>query len=269
MATSRAEEQRGRWADDRASAPPRAESLLQVWQAGSDASPGERGLLLLRVAAPALSEADCAALSAGQRDARLLELFRQLFGDIAGALVSCPNCCEQLEFDVALAEVNVAPPPDRQDRYTLVHCGHEIVYRLPSAGDLATLGMESCNDTLGVAVRSLAQRCVLAVHDAGGAQSDVGLSGEAADALEAAMAAKVTEADPQALVMLTFDCPLCTAQSRAAFDIVEFLWRRLDVFARTLLRDVHVLASNYGWSEPEILALAECRRRHYIELIGA
>ncbi len=257
MATSRAEQRGG------------AGPLLQAWEDCREASPGERGLVLLRVAAPALSAADCAALSVGRRDALLLDLFRQLFGDTAPALVTCPGCRDELEFDVPLSGIAIRPPADLPDHYTLLCDGYEIAYRLPCAGDLAALSAEVRDEVLDVAARSLVQRCVLAVQGADGLPSDLLPGPEAAAALDAAIAARVAEDDPQAAVTLDFDCPSCGEHWRVPFDIVEFLWRRLDVFANALLRDVHLLASNYGWSEGKIVALSPLRRRHYIELIGA
>ena len=250
MATSRTEQRGG------------AEPVLQAWEECREASPGERGLILLRIAAPALSAADCAALSVGRRDSLLLDLFRRLFGDTAPALVTCPGCRDELEFDVPLTGIAVTPPTDLPDHYTLRCDGREIAYRLPCAGDLAALGAEAGREVLDAAVRSLVQRCVLAMP------ADLAWGHDLAGALEAAIAARVAEHDPQAAVTLDFDCPTCGAHWSMPFDIVEFLWRRLDVFASALLRDVHVLASNYGWSEGEIAALSP-RRRHYIELIGA
>ena len=41
----------------------------------------------------------------------------------------------------------------------------------------------------------------------------------------------------------------------------------LEAQAKRLLRSVHVLASAYGWSESEILALSEARRDAYVELV--
>jgi hypothetical protein len=277
MATTCLEERRGRLARDDAMPATLAETLLEVWEEGRDASPGERGLILLRAAAPALPDEDRASLTVGRRDAILLDLFERLFGDTATALAGCPNCGEQLEFDVPLAEIRIPAPDDRPARFTLTWAGREIAYRLPRTQDLATLGAESWNHTVGAeprnhsvdaAARSLAERCILSIHDADGTPRDLSLAGEAAAALDAAIAAAVADADPQAVVTLTFDCPSCALHWQSPFDIVEFLWRRLDVSVRGLLREVHVLASHYGWSEREIVSLAPRRRRHYLELIG-
>jgi hypothetical protein len=256
-------------AQDDTRAVPRAGSLLQVWEQGREASPGEQGLFLLQITDPAMSEADRSALSVGQRDARLLALFRNLFGGTAAALATCPGCHEPLEFDVPLAEITVGIPARTPDRFAVIYGGREIAFRLPRAGDLAALGARRSDGPVGDAGRALVELCVLGVRAADGMSADFVLDGDAAAALEAAIAVRVAEVDPQAVVTLEFDCPSCAAHWRSPFDIVEFLWRRLDVFARALLRDVHVLAVNYGWSERAILALTPWRRRYYIELLGA
>src|SRR5215469_9895555 len=87
---------------------PRADMLLQVWEDGREASPGERGLMLLGIAAPAVAEGERASFSVGLRDSVLLDLFARLFGETAPALSACPGCGEHLEFDVPLPEIRVA-----------------------------------------------------------------------------------------------------------------------------------------------------------------
>ena len=61
-------------------------------------------------------------------------------------------------------------------------------------------------------------------------------------------------------------CPECGEATRAELDIASYLWTELDAWARDVLLDVHLLATAYGWSEPEILALSPTRRRYYLEL---
>jgi hypothetical protein len=268
MATTRLTKQRGQLVRDDAMSAGFVEALLQAWEDGQDASPGERGLILLRVAAPALGDEDRACLTVGRRDAVLLDLFERLFGDMTTALTACPSCGEQLEFDVPLADIRIPAPDDRPDRFKLNWAGRQIAYRLPRTRDLAILGAELRDDPVDAAARSLAERCILSIHDADGAPQNLGLDDDSAAALEAAIAATVADVDPQAVVTLTFDCPSCALHWRSPFDIVEFLWRRLDVFVRGLLREIHVLASHYGWSERDIVSITPRRRRHYLELIG-
>ncbi len=235
-------------------------SLLQLWDDGALASPGERGLFLLRLAAPALSEEARGELTVGQRDAALLDLHERLFGGVAGAVGDCTACGEPIEFDVTLRDIRVAPAAPVPEMFHLAWSGRDIAYRLPRARDLARLGAAGAI-ALPRAARALARSCVAVWDDA------MGEEGEAA--VEAAIAACVRHHDPQALVTVAFACPACGAAGSAPFDIVTFLWRRIDAYLRGLLREVHVIASHYGWSEHDIVALSPWRRRHYLALIGA
>jgi hypothetical protein len=79
--------------------------------------------------------------------------------------------------------------------------------------------------------------------------------------------AAVAEADPAADVRLLVPCVECGHRTRAAVDVAACLWAELDGWARGLLADVHVLASAYGWTEPDVLALSPTRRRYYLELV--
>jgi len=236
-------------------------TMLHAYEEGRAASPGERGLILLGIAAPEMTAAARAALPVGRRDAALLDLHERLFGEQAEALADCPRCGEKLETDVPLAAIR-APPVDAATRFALRVEAQEIAYRLPNAGDLAALGADAGLGDEAAATRALARRCIFAAED-GEALSD-----EAEAALAEAIANAVTATDPQAEVVLEFDCPACGCHWAAPFDIVVFLWCRLEGLVSALLREVHIIASHYSWSECDILALSPFRRRRYLELIG-
>jgi hypothetical protein len=246
-------------------------AILQAWEDASDATPGERGLILLGLAAPASPVAARANFTVGQRDQALLDLYARLFGEMAAAQADCPHCSAPIELDVPFAAIRASNPQDRPENFTLELADRRIVFRLPNAGDLAALAQDAADEeadreSLASAAAKLARRCVLAVESAG---VEAELSDEAARALETALASTIAAADPQAEINLALKCPACGRACSAPFDIVEFLWLRLDAFARRLLYDVHLIARAYGWSERSILALSSQRRRHYLELIGA
>jgi hypothetical protein len=81
-----------------------------------------------------------------------------------------------------------------------------------------------------------------------------------------ALARRMGELDPQADVHTRVVCPECAHAWQAVFDIVSFLWAELDGWAQRFLRDVHVLASAYGWREDDVLALSPWRRQIYLQL---
>ena len=61
-------------------------------------------------------------------------------------------------------------------------------------------------------------------------------------------------------------CPDCGASTTADVDVTGLLTDRVADQAQRVFLDVADLASAYGWSEPQILALPEPRRRAYLEL---
>ena len=61
-------------------------------------------------------------------------------------------------------------------------------------------------------------------------------------------------------------CPACRTEFAVDLDIAGFVWAELRARAQRLLREVHVLALAYGWTEDEVLALGERRRAAYLEL---
>lgn len=175
-----------------------------------------------------MADSDAAALPIGRRDAALLELRVALFGDAFTGVTSCPACGEEIELTFDADEVRRAPT--------------EEGLRLPTTEDL--IAIEDAAD-LATAREMLLARC--------GADED--------------LVARMAEADPQADVQIDAECPACAHRWREPFDIVSFLWTEVSTLARRLLVDVHDLATAYGWSERDILALSPARRNAYLEMV--
>ena len=76
-------------------------------------------------------------------------------------------------------------------------------------------------------------------------------------------------ADPMAEIRLALNCVGCSNQWEETLDIASFLWTEIASRAKRLLREVHTIASAYGWTEGEILSLSEARRALYLEMVGA
>ena len=85
-----------------------AQDLLRVWEVGENQHPLDRALTLLAAACPELTWDELAALSVGQRDARLFTIREQTSGPRLNGFAECPRCAERLEFDVAVADLRVA-----------------------------------------------------------------------------------------------------------------------------------------------------------------
>jgi hypothetical protein len=237
---------------------PTAVEFLDAWERGFDARQVERGLELLAIARPDLAREQLADLSIGARDAALLSLRETAFGPDMTALVHCPSCGEPLELAFTTADLR-ADTPANPPPLTLQHDGHEVQLRLLTSRDLAAAG----EGDLEQRRRILLERCMVSAR----------LDGQAAATPPAALAeaavARLAAADAQADVQLDVSCAGCGHAWRAPFDIVSFLWTELAAWAERTLREVHVLASHYGWTEREILSLSALRRRHYLGMVRA
>lgn len=226
-----------------------ARELLRVWEAGAHASPTLRAILLMGAALPLLPREALLDASIGHRDAWLLNLREALFGSRIECLTSCPGCGERVEIDFQAADIRTAhAEPHHQCRVG------EARFRLPTSADL--LAIDGLRDA-AAAEQALLQRCRLD-----------GAAGPDPLVAEAAILA-MSQADPQAEVLLDLACPACGHCSTALFDIVGHLWCELDHWAGAMLRKVHTLASRYGWSEDSILAMSGARRAAYLDLAGA
>ncbi|MCF1594500.1 hypothetical protein [Streptomyces muensis] len=251
-----------------------AAELLATWEAGlAEASTG-RALLLHRTARPDVDAATLPVLPVGEREADLFALRRALFGERMQVRLACSACGADMEFDLDAGEfarslggaggLSGGPggPGDgpggpggsvvrvRQD-------GWDVEFRLPGVADL-TAAARAADPRAALLARCL----VSAVRDG---TTTVG-AGDLPVPVQRRIAEAVEAVDPGADVTLNIACPECGEATRAELDIASYLWTELDAWARDLLLDVHLLATSYGWSEPEILALSPLRRRYYLEL---
>ncbi|HKR12651.1 MAG TPA: hypothetical protein VJT15_11365 [Pyrinomonadaceae bacterium] len=229
-----------------------ATSLLQVWERGQLQAPVEKALTLLAAAYPDATREELAMLSIGRRDASLLSLREQLFGSQLSSLTACPECGEQLELNFNVADIR-ATVPFSESPLSLCESGYELELRLPNSFDL--LRLANCSTIAEMRSRLFAQ-CVLHGPDE--------LPPEIVDLAIARMG----EADPQADVEVDLNCPECRHVWQTGFDIVTYLWSELHAWAGQMLREVHLLASSYGWSESDILNMSAPRRRGYLEMLA-
>jgi hypothetical protein len=236
---------------------PTAAELLTAWERSATLGTAEREDALLRLALPG---DDPAALPVGERDARLLELRELLFGEELDGAAECPRCGEAVEYSVPSRTLRVEPARDEDgDGLELSASGHELRLRLPTGGDLAEAAAAA---DLEGARRLLLERCVLSAAADG---RDVAPASLPAPVV-AALAERLAQVDPLADARLALTCPECGFGWTVALEIGAWLWSEVESWAWRTLLDVHALASAYGWTEAEILALGP-RRELYLELV--
>jgi len=231
---------------------PTPAELLAVWERGQGQPPVQQALLLLAVAHPESPADDLLNLPIGRRDAALLTLREWLFGPQVEGAARCPACGQQLELSFSTTDIRCGPKT--MNELIVVVADRELRFRLPTSADLLAVANGAEPDT---AQRALAAQCLL---------DEAAAPVLALDTLNA-IAARMAEADPQAEVQLALTCPDCGHHWMALFDIVGFLWSEINTWAQRMLREVHTLASAYGWREADILALSPLRRQRYLQLV--
>ncbi|MFJ9804336.1 T4 family baseplate hub assembly chaperone [Streptomyces wuyuanensis] len=235
--------------------------LLAAWEAGVDRHEAARALLLHRAARPWAGTDELLSVPVGVRETELLALRRSLFGERMQVCAECGSCGEAMEFDLDAGRLAGTAPPGGPLR---VEEGDWVVdFRLPTVADLTAAGAAPGPEE---ARRVLLERCTVAARRRGEEVPADRLDAVLPVPVRSRLAEAAERADPAADVTLKVTCPECGESTRAELDISSYLWTELDNWARDVLLDVHLLASAYGWTEPEVLALSPLRRRYYLEL---
>lgn len=222
--------------------------FLQLWEQGSTLHPLDRGILALQAALPDTQHDTLADWPLGRRNQALVELRCACFGTRLRAWITCERCPEKLEFDLdggALAQ----GAEDRTE--TIVVDGQ--TFRLPTSRDVAGVVHESDPDQ---AVARLVEACRVARDPSDGTMADL-----------EEVSRQLSLADPMAEILIHLRCPTCGCENSPPLDIGSFLWTEIEVRAKRLLREIHVLAAAYGWTEQTVLALSEHRRAAYLEMV--
>lgn len=234
--------------------------ILEVWERGLPLTPVERVLTLLAAASREPAET-VAQLSVGQRDARLLRLRDCTFGSQVTSVVTCPLCGERLELSFDSADLRIDAGGECDAALSLSVAGYELRFRLPNSEDV--MAIADCEDAADARQRLL-ERCLTTCERDGEAVAADGLPAE----VVSAVAERMASADPQGDVQLPLACSQCGHEWRAGFDIGSFFWSEINAWAQRTLREVHALASAYGWREFDILTMSAWRRQFYLNCIA-
>ena len=240
-------------------------AALALWERGAALHPLDRALLLAAWARDDLAPDALADLPLGALNAALIELRRSSFGARIEARIGCPRCGEQLE--IALQADDLIDAAAASDANGEAAVG-DWRFRAPSMRDLAVVAGE--RDPQAAALRLLERCCV---GDAGAQTPDLASLGTPLERGAIPPLAEVEAAlealDPGADIALAVSCDACPHSWEASLDVGALLWDEVAARAVMLLGDVHRLASAYGWTEGQVLALSPQRRAAYIGMSAA
>lgn len=197
-------------------------------------------------------------LLCGDRDYLMVQLRRLTFGETFSAVVGCPACGAKMDIDFRADEVPVTCHPQTTLIYevTLTNgdgASRTVRFRLPTGADqeaVVDLPLEQASEIL-------LARC-LEDH------SDAPLTPDE----QASVSEAMEHLAPALDLELDLVCPECQQAFVAPFDTTTFFLRELRMSHQQLLREIHLLALYYHWSEAEILRLTRARRRTYLALLS-
>ncbi len=239
------------------------ELLLEAWDRGAPQSDSERALTMLAAACPQTSPEQLATIGIPERNLKLLRLRQLSFGPFLSGCLPCPSCRTRLEFSLP-----IAPLVDRLQELLpdgpLAWTIGPRTYRMRPANSQDLAAAISQPDSRS-ARRLLLDRC-LSVTNAEGVEEGWDMGGVESE--EAALE-RFEQLHEGAEILCTVTCPECAAIERVDLDIGRFLWSELRHAAIRFLRDVHDLASAYGWSEAAIMTMSSQRRSMYLDMVRA
>jgi hypothetical protein len=238
-----------------------SDELLEIWEAGRYATPTVRSILLLSAVFPEERE-NLAIVPLGALNALLIRVRAWLFGPTFNCLANCPECNSLVETSLSVTDLlshQTESPQNLPSVYSLTIKQQTLEFRLPTASDLLAATQGECRS-----IERLAARLVCGRKATEAADVDYKLD----DDVIAAIEKHVLELDPLSQIRVGLTCPNCRRGWSEVLQVISFLWAEIDTLMKRLLADVARLASRFGWSEREILALAPERRRSYLELSG-
>ena len=233
------------------------ELLLRAWDAGTTEHSLDRALTLLSLGMPEGGRQRFAELSIAERNRLLLQLRAMTFGPELKAFATCRRCAAGMEIGLAIEELLAQAGYAWIEPVEWQECGRQLQLRPVNTQDL--LAARQVDDE-GEAQKLLLKRC-----------SNLGDEPFLDDSslLVEAVLKKFDELHAGAELRCSVECPQCSASEMLDLDIATFFWLEVRHAAQRLLREVHLLAEAYGWSEVSIVHMPQQRRKVYLEMARA
>jgi hypothetical protein len=195
-----------------------------------------------------------ASLPSADRDRLLACIYRNTYGPCISGTFTCASCDKVFDLDFDLTELQAsllpatATAPVKANGHLAFALADQRCFRLPTGEDELAVWHLPPDEALA----ELLQRCVLKGDPSADPQ-----------AVQAGMKA----AAPLIDVDLNGKCPECGHHQAIHFDIQDYLLSALKTEKPRLIREIHRLATTYGWTLSEILNLPRSHRKAYVKLI--
>lgn len=231
--------------------------IVALWDESARCPRSRLGALLLAPVFPDRTQGELLSLTIGESNEWLFRLHRQLAGELLDLVVDCPQCGQRLEFAMNSSALVPDDAGQRRESETLLeYQGYRILLRPLSLRDLAAIREQ---ETLEAVTGQLLRRAVVTAS----VQVE-----DLPEAVLAEIAEQMPVLDPHSELRLSLTCPDCGRKWISLIDIAALVKDEIAACAGKVMEEVHVLATAYGWSEQEILALHPKRRSSYLRMVS-
>ncbi|MDD1793376.1 hypothetical protein LRP50_09580 [Enterovibrio sp. ZSDZ42] len=261
---------------------------VELWERAADMLPPQRAVALVSAYLSSQYEGDVVDWTLAGRDHFLLLAYRAEFGESIAVVCACSECTAKTQLSFTVSQVLASGSERLKSNTEATEINTEAYlpyyetldtelgmaafsgrFRLPIVRDLFVLA--SSNSPLSKPhTQSEFAQCVLDPASYRDVLSCIDKSEDAASAWRAfylALEARMLEIEPLTIVSLNSACTECGAETAHQFDIANQFWSLLTSDVERQLWDVHLLASAYGWSSHDILAMSPARRRQHIAMV--
>jgi hypothetical protein len=198
-------------------------------------------------------------LSVGDRQFLVQQLAGWLEMDTVWMTSACARCGEHSDFPVHFSELPVKEAGVGYPFAQVATSRGNACWRVPTGADQKAVAAVSTEQD---AARLLLARCLVEItgHDEElTTQWVADLSPEDLAQVESSLEAVA----PEVITAVQVSCVACGQDSQVGIDPYLCLQGRQEAISA----DIHTIACTYHWSEAEILALPQKRRRRYLRLI--
>lgn len=195
-------------------------------------------------------------LCVADRQYLMLRLAAMLAGEQVWLKVECAYCHVLFDIDIRRCDL---PVKEAGQDYPLVKIrinGQPVDVRVPTGADQQLIFEQSEKESM----QQLLQRCICLVNNK---PPDKVFFENLSEADIEAIDEALDKASPAVCNQLVVNCPECGRQQYTELDHYDLG----GLNTRFFYDEVHALASNYHWSEAEILDLPQARRRLYLDRI--
>ena len=230
-------------------------TILDVWDNCVNKGQLYKGVILASLAFPDKDPSSIMKWSIEKRDAALFHIRKTLFGNQFTNLAHCPQCSQTVEWELSFQQLQIPSILEMPDNVEIAIDipAYKILVRLPNSNDLLI------KDEL-----QILYSCILNRDNYEDQNFETGLP----DLLVQKINEQFNSSCYASNITYQLNCTDCSHEWQGIFDILSYLWKEIDQWAKGFLQQISLLAKAYGWSETEIINMSKNRRNHYLQLIN-